>query len=49
MIFKHAKLTNDTRILLNQARAKYLKENPEQKKYSDDKIINVVLLKYLEG
>lgn len=49
MLYKYAKLEEDTRILLNQARAKLLREKPETKKYSDDKVIRLALFKYLNG
>lgn len=44
---KHVQLEEETRILLNKAKSKYLKDNPQTKKYTDDHIIRTSLKNYL--
>lgn len=44
---KTVKLEEDTRILINRARAKILSINPQQKKVTDNNVINTALKKYL--
>jgi len=44
---KTVKLEENTRVLLNRAKAKLIEENPETQKITDDGTINIALSKFL--
>jgi hypothetical protein len=46
---KSAFLKEETRVLLNEARAKFLKDNPEENKATDNSVIKAALKKYIGG
>jgi len=48
MTQKFAKLSEDTRVLLNKARSKLLDKNPKITNTSDDKVINEALKVYIK-
>lgn len=46
---KHAKLSEETRVLLNKAKARLLKDDPQVGRATDDLTIQRALKKYTEG